>query len=71
MTSLGRIDELKLDARYYRLCRDLYRAQMYGPRAASLVQLKEFERACTLSQGRLRSTEKELAAETERVRDSV
>jgi hypothetical protein len=67
MTSLLRIDELKLDARYHRDRRDLYRARMYGPRAASLVQLKELERACVLSEARLRRAEHELAAETVRL----
>ncbi|HEX3294003.1 MAG TPA: hypothetical protein VHR38_09730 [Solirubrobacterales bacterium] len=67
MTSLLRIDELKLDARYHRDRRDLYRAKMYGPRPASLVQLKELERACVLSQSRLRRTEDELTEETVRL----
>ena len=31
MTSLRRLDELRVDARYHRDCRDLYRAEMYGP----------------------------------------
>jgi hypothetical protein len=32
MTSLRRLDDLRADARYHRDCRDLYRAEMYGPR---------------------------------------
>jgi hypothetical protein len=68
MTSLVRLDELKLDARYHRDRRDLYRAKMYGPRPASLVQLKELERACVLSDARLRRAEQELAAEAVRLR---
>jgi hypothetical protein len=68
MTSLLRIDELKLDARYHRDRRDLYRAKMYGARPASLVQLKELERACVLSEARLRRAEHELAAEAVRLR---
>jgi hypothetical protein len=67
MTSMVRIDELKLDASYHRDRRDLYRAKMYGPRPASLIQLKELERACVLSEARLRRAENELAAETVRL----
>ena len=68
MTSLLRIDELKLDARYHRDRPDLYRAKMYGARPASLVQLKELERDCVLSEARLRRAEQELQAETVRLR---
>ena len=68
MTSLRRIDELKADAHYHRDRRDLYRAKMYGPRPASLVHLKELERACVLSESRLRRAERELVAETARLR---
>jgi hypothetical protein len=67
MTSLRRIDELKVDADYHRDRRDLYRAKMYGSRPASLVQLKELERACVLSESRLRRAEQELEAETARL----
>jgi hypothetical protein len=66
MTSLLRMDELELEARYHRDRRDLYRAKMYGPRPASLVRLTELERACALSESRLRRAEQELAAETVR-----
>jgi hypothetical protein len=66
MTSLLRMDELELEARYHRDRRDLYRAKMYGPRPASLVRLTELERACALSESRLRRAEQERAAETVR-----
>jgi hypothetical protein len=68
MTSVIRIDELKLDAGYHRDRRDLYRTEMYGARPASLLQLKELERACVLSEARLRRAEDELAEETVRLR---
>jgi hypothetical protein len=68
MTSLRRLDELRAEARYHSDCRDLYRAKMYGPRPASLVQLKELERACALSESRLRRAEQEHEAETVRLR---
>jgi hypothetical protein len=68
MTSLRPLDELRADARYHRDCRERYRAEMYGPRPASLVQLKELERDCVLSESRLRRAEQELQAETVRLR---
>ena len=68
MTSLRRLDELRADTRYHRDCRDLYRAKMHGPRPASLVQMRELERACALSESRLLRAEQELQAETVRLR---
>jgi hypothetical protein len=68
MTFSRSLDELKLDARQHRDRRDLYQAEMYGSRPANLVQLKELERACLLSEARLRRAEHELAAETVRLR---
>ena len=68
MTSLRRLDELRIDARYRRERRDLYRAKMHGPRPTSAVQLKELERACVLSEARLRRAEQEHEAETVRLR---
>ena len=67
MASLRHIDDLKLDARYHRDRRDVYRAKMYGPRPASLARLKELERACALSESRLRRAEREHDAEKERL----
>ena len=60
MTSLRRLDELRVDARYHRERRDLYRAKTYGPRPRSPAQLKELERACVLSEARLRRAEQEM-----------
>jgi hypothetical protein len=68
MTSLRRLDELRVDAHYHRDCRDLYRAKMYGPRPASPVHMKELERDCVLSESRLRRAEQELQAEAVRLR---
>ena len=67
MTSLRRLDELRVDARYHRDRRDLYRAKMHGPRPTSSAQLTELERACALSQARLRRAEQEQEAETVRL----
>jgi hypothetical protein len=66
MTSLRRLEELRFDARYHRERRNLYRAKMHGPRPTSAVQLKELERACALSESRLRRAEQEHETETVR-----
>jgi hypothetical protein len=70
MTSLRRLDELRVDARYHRERRDLYRAKMYGPRPTSPVQLRELERASALSEARLRRAEQEQEAETIRAKSA-
>ena len=66
MTPSGHIEDLRADARYHRERSDLYRAKMYGPRLASPGRLKELERACALSESRLRRTEREHEAEKQR-----
>jgi hypothetical protein len=63
MTSLRRLDELRVDARYHRQRLDLYRAKVYGPRPTSPSRLKELERASVLSASLLRREEQELEAE--------
>jgi hypothetical protein len=63
MTSRGRLDELRIDARYHGERRDLYRAKMHGPRPTSPGRLRELERACALSDSRLRRAEQEPEAE--------
>jgi hypothetical protein len=59
MTSRPRLDELRVDARYHRERRDLYRAKMHGPRPTSPARLRELERAFALSDSRLRRAEQE------------
>jgi hypothetical protein len=59
MTSRRSLDELRVDARYHRERRDLYRAKMHGPRPTSPVRLRELERAFALSDSRLRRAEQE------------
>jgi hypothetical protein len=66
MTSLRRLDELRVDARYHRQRLDLYRAKVYGPRPTSPSRLKELERASVLSASLLRREEQELEAEPAR-----
>jgi hypothetical protein len=67
MTSLRPLEELSAEARYHRERRDLYRAKTYGPRPTSPVRLRELERACVLSEARLRRAEQEHEAETIRL----
>jgi hypothetical protein len=67
MTSLRPLEELRIDARYHRERRDLYRAKMYGGRPASVGRLKQLERACVLSEARLRRAEQERESETARL----
>jgi hypothetical protein len=58
MTSLRRLEDLRADVSYHRQRRDLYRAQVYGPRATSPARLKELERVYALSSSRLRRAER-------------
>jgi hypothetical protein len=67
MTSLRRLEELRLDARYDRERLDLYRAKVYGPGPTSPVRLKALERTCVLSEARLRRAKQEHEAETIRL----
>ena len=66
MTSPRRLEELRVEARYHRERRDIYRAKAYGPRATSPFRLRELERACVFAEARLRRAEQEQEAETER-----
>jgi hypothetical protein len=59
MTTLHRLDELRVDARYHRERRDLYWAKMHGPRPTSPGRMRELERAFALSDSRLRRAEDE------------
>jgi hypothetical protein len=59
MTSPPRLEELRVDARYHRERRDLYRAKMHGPRPTSPGRMRELERAVALSESRLRRAETE------------
>jgi hypothetical protein len=64
MTSLRRIEDLRTEARYHRERLDIYRAKAYGSRPTSPARLRELERACVLSEARLRRAEQEQEAET-------
>jgi hypothetical protein len=57
MTSPRRLEELRVDARYHRERRDLYRAKMHGPRPTSPGRMRELERVLALSESRLRRAE--------------
>ena len=56
---LRRIEELRAAARYDRERRDLYRAKALSARATSPARLEELERACALSDARLRRAERD------------
>jgi hypothetical protein len=60
-TDADRVARLRMDARYHRERRDLYRAKTYGERPSSPARLRELERACDLAEERLRAVEDEIA----------
>jgi hypothetical protein len=60
-TDADRIARLRMDARYHRERRDLYKAKAYAKRPASPVRLRELERASELAGERLRAAEDEIA----------
>ena len=53
-TQTARLDQLRAEANYHRQRLDLYRARLYGGRAASLARLEEFQRASDTAAERLR-----------------
>lgn len=50
----ARLDQLRAEANYHRQRLDLYRARLYGGRAANLARLEEFQRASDTAAERLR-----------------
>jgi len=55
---MGRqLESLRVQARYWRERRDLYRAKTYGPRATSPVRLRELESAAREADARLKRAE--------------
>ena len=61
-TDADRVARLRMDARYHRERRDLYRAKMFGPRATSPERLQELERAYDQVAERLRAAEAKVAS---------
>jgi hypothetical protein len=59
----ARLDDLRVQAGYWREKHDLYRAKAYGPRPTSPVRLRELERMARAAEDRLQSAE---AAEAQR-----
>jgi hypothetical protein len=57
-----RLARLRMDARYHRERRDLYRAKVYGPRATSLERLRELEHSYDQAEELLRAAEAQIAA---------
>ena len=62
-TDAHRVARLRMDARYHRERRDLYRAKMFGPRATSPERMRELERASEQAAERLRAVEAQVSAE--------
>jgi hypothetical protein len=60
MVSHDHLDQLRMEARYNRNRRDLYRAKFHSRRPTSVVRLKELERICQLDESRIRRLEREL-----------
>jgi hypothetical protein len=60
-TDADRLARLRMDARYHRERRDLYRAKVYGPRATSPERLRELERTYDRAAERLDAVKREVA----------
>lgn len=52
-----RLDELRMEARYRRERLSLYKARMYGGRAANMVKLRELQRSSDGAAARLHRAE--------------
>jgi predicted nucleic acid-binding Zn-ribbon protein len=61
-TDVDRVARLRMDARYHRERRDLYRAKMFSPRATSPERMRELERASEQAAERLRAAEEKVSA---------
>ena len=59
MTYAPELEDLRVQARYHRERRDLYRAKMHGGRTTSPSRLRELERTSALADSRLRRAERE------------
>jgi hypothetical protein len=53
------LEDLKVQARYHRDRRDIYRAKMHGRTPTSTGRMRELERAFALADSRLRRAERE------------
>jgi len=62
-TDADRLARLRMDARYHRERRDLYRAKMFSPRATSPERMRELERASDQAAERLRAAEEQVSVE--------
>ena len=58
------LDDLRVQARYWRQKHDLYRAKVYGPRATSPARLRELDRAAQEAEARLRHAEAQARAQS-------
>jgi hypothetical protein len=60
MISRPQLEDLRVEARYHRERRDLYRAKMHGGRTTSPARLRELERTLALADSRLRRAERDV-----------
>jgi hypothetical protein len=51
------LEDLRIEARYWRERHDLYRAKAYGPRPTTPARLRELERTAQGAEARLRRAE--------------
>ena len=59
MTSLDRLESLRVEAHYHRERLALYRARTYGGPLTSATRLRELERASEFAEQRLRRARRE------------
>jgi hypothetical protein len=59
MNYAPQLEDLRVQARYHRERRDLYRAKMHGGRTTSPARLRELERTLAFADSRLRRAERE------------
>ena len=52
-----RVDDLRVEARFWRERYDLYRAKAYGPRPSSPARLRELQRIAEGAEARLKRAE--------------
>jgi hypothetical protein len=57
------LDDLRVQARYWRDKHDLYRAKAYGPRPTRPARLRELERVAQAAEARLQHAEAEARAQ--------
>jgi hypothetical protein len=62
MNHAPQLEDLRVQARYHRERRDLYRAKMHGGRTTSPARLRELERTLALADSRLQRAKRETSS---------